>query len=649
MSNQSTKLAVLLAAATALAAPAFAEEDRDKSDRDEVIVTGSRTPIDIKKLGSSVSVIDAETIEARHTPIISDLLRDVPGLAVARSGPRGTNTSVRIRGAEANHTQTFIDGIEVNDPALDSQFDFGHLLSYDIDRVEILRGAQSALYGSDAIGGVVNILTKTPETGFDAFGEVQGGSFGTYQFGAGMSGGTDFVKARGSLVRFKSQGVSISPQNTEDDGYENVTAHTKLIVSPTENTEVSGVFRFTEIDLESDLQDFGFLSPTQGLVIDSDNEQKTQQLYARVQGDLDLFDGMWTHRAAFGLTDTASDFLAGGTFSTGNRGKREKLEYQTTVTFGLAEVLNTVTFAVEHEDLEFQNIGTPSIFGDPNQFREDEQTSFVGEYRAEIFDRLFLTGSVRRDQNDLFDDATTYRGTLAYIFPSSGTRIHGSYGTGVKNPNFFELFGFTSTGFIGNPNLTPEKSKGFDVGITQPFFNGRATIDMTYFQQDLTDEITTSFVGFFTSPVNLTGESERKGMEVALDAEIFDDFTVGASYTYTDSEQPDGQPEVRRAKHIASVNAGYAFCEGRGLIDLNVQYNGEREDSEFIAATPATRVTLDDYVLVNLAASYDVNENVELFVKGDNLANEDYQDVFGFNTPGAAVFGGIRVGFGSQR
>ena len=644
MSNQSTKLAVFLAAASTFAVPAFAEEDKD-----EVIVTGSRTPIDVKKLGSATSIIDTATIDARHTPIVSDLLRDVPGLAVSRTGPAGTITQVRIRGAEANHTQTFIDGIEINDPANASEFDFGHLLSHDIGRIEIIRGAQSALYGSDAIGGVVNILTKTPEPGIQAFGEAQAGSFGTYQVGGGVSGGTDWVKARGSLTRYSTQGISISPTGSEDDAYENVTGHAKIIVTPTDTAELTGVFRYVETEIDTDAQDFGFFSPTQGLVIDSDNETKGQQLFARIGGSISFFDDAWEHRAAYGYTDTANDFLALGTFTNGNRGEREKYEYQTTLRFDTGPANHTATFAFEHEELEFQNIGTASFFGDPNQQRQDDQTSYIGEYRVELFDQLFMTGSVRHDQNDLFDNATTYRATAAYLLEDLGTRIHGSYGTGIKNPSFFELFGFIPTTFIGNPNLTPEKSKGFDVGVEQTFFDDRATIDVTYFQQDLTDEIATNFVGFFTSPVNLTGESERSGVEVSLSAALFDDLAIGAAYTYVDSEQPDGQDEVRRPNHIASFNAGYTFCEGRGLIDLNVQYNGEQEDLEFINATPATRVTLDSYVLVNMAASYNVNESVELFVKGDNLANEDYQDVFGFNTPGAAVFGGIRVGFGSER
>ncbi|MGH8579071.1 MAG: TonB-dependent receptor [Gammaproteobacteria bacterium] len=324
----------------------------------------------------------------------------------------------------------------------------------------------------------------------------------------------------------------------------------------------------------------------------------------------------------------------------------------------MADATHTLTFAFEREREEFVQRGIPSFFGDPNQDQDTTNIGYVGEYRLGVWDQVFLSGAVRHDDNDAFEDATTYRATAAYIHPSWSTKLHGSYGTGVKNPSFTERFGFTpesSGNFFGNPKLEPEKSEGWEIGIEQPLFQGRLTAGATYFDEQLEDEIN----GFFFDPtlggpfggftaVNMDGESERRGVELILAALVSEGLSLKGAYTYTDSTQPDEMTgrdvrEIRRPEHVASLAANYRFLADRANINLTVEYTGEQIDNDF-STVPATRVTLDDYTLVNLTVSYALHEKARVFGRVENLLDEDYQDVFGFETPGIGGFLGLEVG-----
>jgi vitamin B12 transporter len=246
----------------------------------------------------------------------------------------------------------------------------------------------------------------------------------------------------------------------------------------------------------------------------------------------------------------------------------------------------------------------------------------------------------------MFKNATTYRLAAAWQFRDIGTRLHASHGTAVTNPGFFELFGYYPDFFIGNPNLKPEESRSFDVGVEQKFFDNKLTLDVTYFHANLENEIVTVFAGFSTTVDNLVGTSQRDGVEVMLSAQLTDNLSLGGSYTYTKSRQPGGAPEVRRPKHMGNINANYAFAAGRGNVNLDVSYNGKQLDNEFASSTPESVVTLNDYVLVTLAASYKLTDNLEVYGRIENLVDQNYEEVFSYRAPGLGAFGGLRVKFG---
>jgi vitamin B12 transporter len=626
---------------------AFAGQPSERlSERawEEIIVVGSHLPRPAREVGSAVTVLRAHDIDVRQVNLGSELLREVPGLAVNRSGQVGNVTQVRIRGAEGNHTLVLIDGIEANDPGFGSEFNFADLLTYDVGRIEVLRGPQSALYGSDAIGGVISISTAEPDRGFSAHGEVERGSFGSRQLGASLSGGSEAVSGRLSATRYDTDGISASAIEPERDGYQTNTVHGKLDVALTEQLSARLVLRQADNEVESDRQDFDFPpTATEGLIVDADDVSESRQRYGLMELNAELLDGRWLQRAAVGYTDTESDNFSSGSRVSGNRGERTKVEYQTTVRLGDGTWDHALTGGIQRELLEFE--GLSATIADANQTRKDDQTSFVAEYALTHGRRASASLSVRHDNNDRFDDATTFRVTGSYLFDATGTRWHASYGEGITNPSFVELFGFAPTSFQGNPDLQPEQSESYDVGVEQSLFEGHALVDVTYFHATLSDEITTvfDFDTFTSTAVNQPGESDRQGVELEVQAQLGPLWSVHGSYTWLDATEPDGRREVRRPRHSGSVNVNYQFLDGRGNINLGAVFNGAQQDNEFISSTPESRVTLDDYTLVNAAVTYDLSARLQLFVRGENLLDEGYTEVFGYRSPGAAGYLGMRA------
>jgi vitamin B12 transporter len=280
--------------------------------------------------------------------------------------------------------------------------------------------------------------------------------------------------------------------------------------------------------------------------------------------------------------------------------------------------------------------------------RSRKALSFAADYHGEFFGVLNLHGAVRHDDNDTLPDFDTYRVAGSLRVPRTPFRVHGSAGTGVKAPTMFEQFGVIPASFVPNPDLQPEKSFGWDTGVEMASPNGRGTLDVTWFEADLTNKIDTLFLpGFLSTPVNLEGKSDRKGLEVAGRLKLTDWLAVGGDYTRLKASEPDDELERRRPKHSGRVFVDASFAGGRGSLSASAAYNGEMIDFAFLLpAFTATRATLDDYTLVSIAASYEIRPGVELFARGENVLDEDYQEVFGFASADAAVFGGLRLTLG---
>lgn len=647
--------------AVVLAAVAATSSLHAEEIRDTLVVTASRIPVPLVAAGSSVSVIDREQIEARQATFAVDLLRDVPGFAVSQSGSIGAQTQIRVRGSEANQLLVLIDGIEANDPAGNDEFAFQDLTTWDVERIEVVRGPQSALWGSDALAGVVNVITRQPTGKFSAGGFAEAGAYDTFSLGGRISGKVLGARTGLSLSRLYSGGSNSSRNGPEDDGYQNTTGTLNVAGSPTANLDLGFVGRYTDTTKAFDGTDFGT-----GLPADSDNETDVELGYLRAGGTLRLLDDRWTQslRAAWTTTDTANvdGFGSAGTVAADKYG----VYYQTTWQFTRASPKsagNSVTLALDHERQEFQQRGAvividpndPSQDLNPNQDQDQDNTAAVLELLLSPFEHTSISLSGRYDDNSDFDSVGTFRATTAWTAESTGTRVHAAFGTGQKAPTFVERFGFFPDQFVGNPDLKPETSTGWEAGVDQPLWNGRVSLGATYFREDLHDEIN----GFAFDPgtflftaENLDGDSERRGVEVSAEARVTETLRFSGSYTYLDATQPDSLTgedtrEIRRPRHTASLNGDWRFLDSKANLNVNVTYVGDQDDTFFEVAPPfgTQTINLDAYYLASVAASYRLTEQASVYARVENLLNEDYENVFGYNTPGIGAYAGIRLSF----
>jgi vitamin B12 transporter len=600
--------------------------------------------VPLEQIGSAVTVITGAQLQAQQARHAADALRSLPGVAVSRTGSPASTTQVRIRGAEGNHTLVLIDGIDAGDTAI-GEFDFASLLAEDIDRIEIIRGPQSGLYGSKAIGGVINIVTKTGKGPFTASVRTEGGSLGTHDVSGRVSGGNDRAWFYASAQQRGAQFFNWSESGSEDDPWRNTTLTLKGGVTFAKGLTLDFVVRNSRNFTNTDDAPFSGLQ----VPFDSFATSDTNVFLGAVKLKWDSLDGAWTQIVNINRNHT--EVKTQGLFGpSDNENARDKLAYLVTYRFDTPAFL-AAKHAISGQLDTVNERFTPSSDG---LERERGQVGLVGEYRGEFFNRLYVTGNVRYDDNDTFLDFTTWRTALSLNLPELKVRPHASIGSGVALPGMFEQFGFVlgSPFFRGNPNLKPEQSLGWDAGVEFTLVKDRAFLDVTYFRTNLTDEIVSTFDSNGVASLdNLKGESERSGIEFALRAQLTTWLRLGASYTYLDATEATGLPEVRRPRHAGRADLTYVFADGRGSVNLGAIYNGRMQDTVGFASQDfpffsTSRVTLDDYWLVNLATSYKLQKGVELFGRVENALDAQYQEVFGFNTPGIAAFAGLRFTFG---
>jgi vitamin B12 transporter len=352
-----------------------------------------------------------------------------------------------------------------------------------------------------------------------------------------------------------------------------------------------------------------------------------------------LFDDRWQTRLSYALADVERSSIGSGTAST-SEGERHKVSLVSALTFDTGTASHKLTGAVDWKDESYTNV-IPDFFIDAAG--DVSSTGYVASYDLSI-GSADLGAAYRRDENDLFQDAETFRLQASWRVTDT-TRLRATAGSGVKNPTFNDLYGFDPNSFVGNPNLKPEKSTGWDVGIDQTLFDGDARVTLTYFDATLENEIFTDFSVFPFTAGNRTDESERRGIELTLDATIGETWDISAAYTYLDAVEA-GVEEVRRAPHIASLNVTHRFFDNRGAATLSVRYNGDQKDTHFFGFAPFSEVvTLQAFTLVNLNASYKLTDNVEIFGRVENLLDEEYEEVFSYATPGIAGYAGLRARF----
>ena len=624
---------------------------------DEVVVSAGLNPVDEEKVGRANTVITGKQLEQSQVKYVADALRMVPGVAVSRTGSYGGITSIRIRGAEANHVLVLVDGVEAAETS-NGSYDFSGLLVSDIDRIEILRGPQSALYGSDAVSGVISIFTKGGSRNSQkATFQTEVGTDGTALVDLGVRGGKEKFDYAFSGAFRRSDGFNASLSGDEDDGDINGTLNGKVRVDITDNVQFDGTMRY--INRKSDYDEVG----ADALAYDADSYTKTKEFYTGAGITWSAMDGKFVQKFRGEYTSIDRDSVSDDAgYEYNDEGDTAHLSYQGTYFFDtptFADAKHSITGAAEWKRETFKekissSYGVTTTGDDP---MERNLYGFVAEYRGEYWDNLFLSGAVRYDKNDDFKDAATYTSSVAYLFANTGTRLHSSLGTGVKNPTFLEQYG-ASNSYQGNEDLKPEESFSWDAGVEQSLFNDRLKLDVTYFNALLDNKIATtssynSTTGtYVTTPVNIDGTTRQQGIEVSADVALTDTVKVKASYTYLDEDNIDSEGNLitRRPKHSGSVNLSKSFLEGKAHAFVDVALNGDMSDMVY-AYNPTTyasyyhATTLAKHALVNVGADYQINDKVQVYGRIENLLDADYQEVYGYNTAGITGYVGLKADF----
>ena len=601
------KTALLGAVSLSLLSPSLAQDSSDETIMDTVIIEGSRLNQTATEVGSSVSIITADDIERLGFDFALDAIAAAPGVTINQNGAFGGQASVRIRGAASEQTLVLVDGIPVNDPSSPGGgFNFARVDTENIERIEVLKGPQSTLWGTDAIGGVVSITTKSPEEGFGgtAFGEY--GSFNTFRGGASIENGADMGDFRLAVSGTSSDGISKADEddgNTEDDSYESLTVSAKGGINFAKDARISADIIWT--DASSEFDGFG----PNGFA-DADAVADTEELSGNVSLTATLFDGKLDNLLVLGFSEIDRMNSGEDAFPLDTGGDREIYRYQGTLSINDD---NTLAFGAEREETEVDGDGS-SIDG------------LFGLYEWQATDTLTLTGGLRVDDHNTFGTETTGRVAVAFN-PNPQWTFRASWGQGFKAPTLFQLSG---GGFAApNPDLQPETSEAFDVGIDWRSPDGRYEASITAFDADIEDLISFAFSGYFNE-----AQVETTGVEIAGRVQLTDWASVDLSYAYIDATDTDGDPLRRIPEHSGDVTVSID-PDGPFSGSVLVRYNDEEPNS--------ATTSVDSWTRVDLAGSYDVSETVEVFARVENLFDEDYQQILTYGTPDLPGYLGIRL------
>lgn len=601
-----------------------------------LVVTPDRFPTDASKVTGSITVITNQEMQNRQLRTATEVLKTVPGISVQQSGGVGTQTSVFVRGSNSNHVLVLIDGVNVSDPSsANGAVDFAHFLTENLDRIEVVRGPMSTMYGSQAIGGVINMVTKAGS------GPMNGAAF--TELGTRLrsnSGGY----VRGSEGRFNynitASGV-YSPNDTpvparftpnggfvDIDPYRNITLAARLGVELTETTQLNYFARYIDTQVKYD----------QVGLEDPNATGFTQQFFTRLELDGSYFDGRWKptigvnystiyrHDQDFPSVQNPFPFTQDGYYN----GRRLAADFKNMVK--LADDVMVIAGIDYDRTWAYSNVDGAQAWGTM------AQTGLYGQLKTTLFDDLTLSLGGRIDVNDVFGTVPTWRAGAAYHFRPTDTKFKASYGTAFKAPSLFELYG---AGFFcaGNLNLQPEYSRGYEFGVEQGLFEGKVKAGITYFFNTYNNLI--QCPPPFTSLQNVA-HAQSEGFEVNLDAAITKWLDVHFAYTFLIARNVDAnQPLVRRPQDTFNVRAAVRPWSdtrfGAEVTQVSNRYDFNAVTGAIMQPSP--------YTLLRLTAAYDVRPNVELFARAENVLNQVYEEPEGFQAPYFQAFFGIKAKF----
>ncbi|MCU7502777.1 MAG: TonB-dependent receptor [Ignavibacteria bacterium] len=609
----------------------------------EVVITANRTATPIVETASSITVISEDDIKRADKVSLPDVLNNVAGLSVARQGGPGGLASVFMRGSNSEQTLFLIDGVAVNDPSsINNAYDMSNFPLDNIERVEVLRGPQSTLYGSEAMAGVISIFTKKgsgkPKYSFS----LEGGSYETYKANASLNGGISFIDYSLSYSRFDTKGFSAADEkfgNTEKDRNLNNSFFSRAGMKITDYLSLDFMFNYTKAKTG--------LDQNEKKGDDPNFTYNLEESIFRGAGNLLLFEGAWKQMLAASVMRhishavDLSDSLRPNTFSTAFfNGTRIKLDWQNEVKlYGKNKLVFGAESQFEKAATEYNSM---SIWGPYYSALNSKMTNTTGLYlepQLNVKDALFMSLGIRYDYHEKFGSVVTYRIAPAYLFRQTGTKLKATFATGFKLPSLYYLY----DPVYGNPDLNPEKSRGYELGAEQYLLGNKLTAGVTFFKNTFYDLMAYDSKSLKT--INME-KAESKGFELSLSAWSIYNFDLSLNYSYTDSrnKSPENKEKdlllIRRPKNKFSFNAGYSL-EAASL-NLEILSVGGREDQDFELYQ---RVFLKSYTLVNLAASYQVSAQLKLYGRVDNVFDTKYEEVFTYGTPGLSAYLGLKLNF----
>lgn len=569
---------------------------------DELVVQSTRieTPLDL--MSSSVEVITAEELQASGVSYVSDALLLQQGISGSRSGGHGQATQIYLRGAKPQHTLILVDGVRMNGQLDLNGYDLANLDLNSVERIEILKGPQSTLYGSDAMAGIINIITTKSHMP-RRYIQREMGKYGTEYTTAGISGGTEQLAYTFSFSDYSNEGFSSLKNNEETDAIDNETFFARLDGALSKHTK--GYVSLRYIDAIGHYDDsFG----TSHSAYRYEKEQLITRFAVehtitdtlRTQAGISYFDLERAEHSAFGVSEYLSDTLS----------------YDWNITAQPNEK-NTLLLGLEgHEDAYEFSAST----GDLNNH------AFLGLWQHQHKAGTILSLSSREDHHSQFGSAFTYQGGLHHTLSKSDTRLYASYGTGFKAPTSYQSY--------NNPNLKAEKSEGWEIGFEQPFNDNQLQLAIAIFQKEYSQFI--DYVRWESGPIYTNATTALSdGFEAGLTLYPSDTLTMRIGYSYLDNDSVDSSFTLRRPTHKLDSNLSWLPTDKLQLTVL-IGYVGKRQ---------GVANEMDSYVPVQLTARYRADDTLTLYARIENLLDEEYELANGYNTPGKGLYGGVRIDF----